>query len=75
MMVSSRSAAIAASRYTKKSRKKEVNKMVKDMICKMEVNEAKAKYVSEYQGKKYYFCAPGCKAEFDRDPDKYAGGD
>ncbi|PKG31477.1 YHS domain-containing protein, partial [Methanoregula sp.] len=27
---------------------------------------------SEYNGKKYYFCAPGCKKKFDADPAKYA---
>jgi YHS domain-containing protein len=26
---------------------------------------------SEYQGTTYYFCAPGCKVAFDKEPDKY----
>ncbi|TET13505.1 MAG: YHS domain-containing protein, partial [Dehalococcoidia bacterium] len=26
---------------------------------------------SEYKGKTYYFCAPGCKKAFDADPEKY----
>jgi len=26
---------------------------------------------TEYQGQTYYFCAPGCKAAFERDPEKY----
>ena len=43
-----------------------------DPICKMTVDEATAKWVSEYEGKKYYFCAPGCKAMFDKDPAKWA---
>ena len=43
-----------------------------DPICKMEVNEETAKYVSVYNKKKYYFCAPGCKKVFDENPDKYA---
>jgi len=43
-----------------------------DPICKMTVDEKKAKWKSEYQGKTYYFCAPGCKKKFDEDPAKYA---
>jgi YHS domain-containing protein len=27
---------------------------------------------SEYQGKHYVFCCPGCKKKFDADPGKYA---
>ena len=40
-------------------------------VCKMEVQEAKAAATSEYQGKKYYFCAVGCKKAFDQNPEKY----
>ena len=25
----------------------------------------------EYKGKHVYFCCPGCKKAFDKDPDKY----
>jgi YHS domain-containing protein len=28
---------------------------------------------SEYKGKTYYFCCPGCKPLFDADPEKYVG--
>jgi YHS domain-containing protein len=28
---------------------------------------------SEYKGKHYVFCCPGCKTKFDADPAKYAG--
>ncbi|HPC28478.1 MAG TPA: YHS domain-containing protein [Candidatus Methanomethylicus sp.] len=45
--------------------------MAIDPICRMEVDEKAAKWVSVYEGKKYYFCAPGCKKMFDRDPKKY----
>jgi len=45
--------------------------MAIDPICKMEVDEKTAKYKSEYKGKTYYFCAPGCKKEFDEYPEKY----
>ena len=26
---------------------------------------------SVYKGKTYYFCCPGCKEPFDKDPEKY----
>ena len=46
--------------------------MAIDPICKMTVDEKTAKFTSEYKGKKYYFCAPGCKKTFDAAPEKYA---
>ncbi|MFZ1897882.1 YHS domain-containing protein [Methanoregula sp.] len=46
--------------------------MAIDPICKMTVDEKTAKLTSEYRGRKYYFCAPGCKKKFDEDPAKYA---
>ncbi|MFC1964050.1 YHS domain-containing protein [Chloroflexota bacterium] len=45
--------------------------MAKDPVCEMEVDEKNAAATSEYQGKTYYFCAPGCKKAFDADPEKY----
>ena len=45
--------------------------MAKDLICGMMVDEKTAKWTSDYNGKKYYFCAPGCKKAFDKDPEKY----
>jgi len=45
--------------------------MATDPVCMMSVDEKSAKFVSDYQGKKYYFCAPGCKKAFDSDPEKY----
>jgi len=45
--------------------------MAIDPVCKMEVQEAKAAAISEYKGRKYYFCAVGCKKAFDKNPDKY----
>lgn len=47
--------------------------MAIDPVCEMEVDEETAAGTSEYQGKTYYFCAPGCKAAFDKDPEKYLG--
>jgi YHS domain-containing protein len=45
--------------------------MATDPVCKMNVDEKTAKLKSEYEGKTYYFCAPGCKKSFDKDPGKY----
>lgn len=48
--------------------------MAKDPICGMNVDEKTAKFKSDYMGKTYYFCAPSCKATFDKNPVKFAGG-
>jgi len=48
--------------------------MAKDLVCGMDVDEATAQWKSEYQGKTYYFCAPGCKKSFDQNPEKYVMG-
>lgn len=45
--------------------------MAKDPVCHMHVDEKTAKRTSEYMGETYYFCAPGCKSSFDREPEKY----
>jgi xanthine dehydrogenase accessory factor len=42
-----------------------------DPVCHMLVEIATARYKSEYNGRAYYFCAPGCKRSFDKDPQKY----
>ena len=52
--------------------RKEMIGVAIDPICKMEVDEKTAKLTSEYGGKKYYFCAPGCKKAFEENPKKYA---
>jgi Cu+-exporting ATPase len=46
-----------------------------DPVCGMEVNRNEAAGSSEYNGKTYYFCAPGCKRDFDKDPEKYLKAD
>ena len=45
--------------------------MAIDPVCKMEVNEKEAAATSDYQGRKYYFCAVGCQKVFDKEPEKY----
>lgn len=49
--------------------------MAKDPVCGMDVDEKKAAAKSDYKGKTYYFCAPGCKVAFDKEPEKYIGKD
>jgi len=48
--------------------------MAIDPICNMDVDPDTAEWSSEYMGKRYYFCAPGCKRMFDQDPARYVGG-
>ena len=45
--------------------------MEKDVVCGMQVDPKKAACQSEYQGKTYYFCAPGCKKKFDANPQQF----
>lgn len=45
--------------------------MAIDPVCGMQVDEKEAAATYEYKGKTYYFCAPGCKEDFVRDPEKY----
>ncbi|MDH5506412.1 MAG: YHS domain-containing protein [Anaerolineae bacterium] len=49
--------------------------MAIDPVCKMEVDTETAQWTSEYEGQTYYFCAPGCKASFDKDPAHFLSGD
>lgn len=51
-----------------------MNGMAKDPVCEMDVDETTAEHKTEYKGKGYYFCAPACKAEFEKDPEKYVKG-
>ncbi len=46
---------------------------VVDPVCKMSIDSGKAAATSEYKGQLIYFCAKGCKAKFDQDPEKYVG--
>ena len=43
-----------------------------DPICKMDVDtDNPPGGQSEHEGTTYYFCAPGCKVAFDKEPEKY----
>ena len=44
-------------------------------MTSMEVDPKKAQEAGlfrDYEGKRYYFCCPGCVSEFDANPAKYA---
>ena len=48
---------------------------VLDVVCGMMVDPDTAAAKATYQGKTYYFCAPGCKVAFEKDPARYLEGD
>ena len=43
----------------------------KDPVCDMLVDVATATLTSAYHGELVYFCAPGCKLDFDEDPARF----
>ncbi len=47
---------------------------VRDVVWGMDVDPKTAPAKSVYQGTTYYFCAVGCKQEFDEGPQKYLDG-
>ena len=51
--------------------------MVKDLVCGMTIDSDTAAGKSEYKDQTYYFCSPGYKRSFDRDPERFisAAGD
>lgn len=42
-----------------------------DPVCGMEVEVAEARWILDYEGETYYFCAPGCRAAFEKTPAQY----
>lgn len=42
-----------------------------DRVCGMWVEIQGAQLTSVYKGKIYYFCSPGYKEQFDRDPERF----
>lgn len=49
--------------------------MVRDPVCKMEVDEEKAPFKSTFEGKDYFFCTETCKKDFDKNPRLYIAWD
>ena len=48
-------------------------KLVQDPVCGMSIDPGTAAGHSAFEGTTYYFCSAGCKATFDRDPNKFVG--
>jgi len=46
--------------------------MARDPVCGMNVDEKSAAGTAVHNGKKYFFCAAHCKAQFEKAPDKFA---
>ena len=42
----------------------------RDPVCGMTV--ARGEMATEHQGRRYFFCGPGCRAKFEGDPERYA---
>ena len=47
---------------------------VKDPVCGMTIDSAKAATQAQYQGKTYFFCSAQCRRTFDAGPERYADG-
>lgn len=45
--------------------------MTRDPVCGMEVDEATAAASTEHKGQTYFFCAPACKEQFEKEPEKF----
>ncbi|HET7807936.1 MAG TPA: permease [Gaiellaceae bacterium] len=45
----------------------------RDPVCGMSVDRGRALSL-EHDGKRYYFCGPGCRDRFAADPERYASG-
>src|SRR5438552_11088041 len=48
--------------------------MAIDPVCGMTVDEQTAPAKAQYNGTTYYFCAPGCKRTFEKDPEAVLHG-
>ena len=44
-----------------------------DPVCGMQVEIPTARHTIDYGGGTYYFCGPGCKRAFEKEPEKYVG--
>jgi YHS domain-containing protein len=49
--------------------------MAKDPVCGMEIDEKKAVFSAKYKGRTFYLCGKGCKAAFEKEPEKYLTGE
>ena len=52
---------------------KEQRALVRDPVCGMEIDPAKAAAARVHMGQTFQFCSAGCAKAFDTDPHAYAG--
>ncbi len=48
--------------------------MAEDPVCYMQVDERQASsqgLTCDFQGKRYYFCCPMCKQQFEKFPERF----
>ncbi|MCC7165641.1 MAG: ATP-binding cassette domain-containing protein [Anaerolineae bacterium] len=53
---------------------KEMKTRAVDPVCGMSIEGEKAAAIFEYKGTTFYFCAKGCRDEFERMPEKFQEG-
>lgn len=46
--------------------------MMKDPVCRMEVQPNEAAARADFEGRTYYFCSTHCQRTFQADPKEYA---
>ena len=46
-----------------------------DPVCGMQVVIEDAQHTAEYKGTTYYFCAKGCRLDFEEDPERILAPD
>jgi len=53
--------------------KKVVTQTIEQKTCPVMEGPINKEIYTEYKGKKVYFCCPGCKEQFEKEPEKYLG--
>ena len=51
-----------------------LNRNLIDPVCGMKVNPKSTPFKVTLDGRRYYFCAEGCRLAFEKDPCKYLSG-
>jgi YHS domain-containing protein len=59
------------SQYRGHQHGKSDDRMTKDPVCGMTIEENTAAGTYEYDRRTYYFCAVSCRERFEKEPDKY----
>ena len=54
-----------------KETKEVVSQAIEQKLCPVMEGSINKELYTEYKGKKVYFCCPGCKEKFEKEPDKY----